>query len=273
MSNYNELTTVNDLRSQYMGVVGTTDDVLLLTFIRTASDWIHKVARRHFVPRIETRYFDNLRDTDGENLILDADLLSITTVTNGDAVAVASNERTTIPKNVTPYYAIRLLASSSKTWAYNSTTNDPEDAVSVLGVWGYHEDYANAWETLTTSNASMTNAATSITLLANAGNAGEIWKIESELVYVSSIANTTATVVRAVNGSAAVAHNTSTTIARWIPDIGIQHVAKLGAYGLLKLRDNPEGVNIVVDGVQFATLKDVHGFIKEQVKALNLVRQ
>lgn len=270
---YNELTTVNDLRTNYMGVSGTTDDALLLTFIKTATDWIDKATRRSFIPSIETRYYNALTDIDGNNLVLDADLLDGLTVTNGDATTIGTSSRTYQPRNRTPYDYIRILPSSSLVWSFNTTTNDADDAITVNGVWGYHEDYGNAWETLTTTAANATNTATSITLTAALGNGGEIWKIGTELLYLTSRSTTTATVVRGVNGSTAAASVSGATIYRWVPDVGIAHVCKLGAYGLLKLRDNPEGTNIVVDGVQFATLKDVDKYIKQQVESLNLVRQ
>jgi len=61
-------------------------------------------------------------------------LCAITTVTNGDGVVVAAGERTTIPRNSTPYYGIRLLSDSGVTWTYD---DEWMDAISVTGRWAW----------------------------------------------------------------------------------------------------------------------------------------
>lgn len=81
-----------------------------------------------------TRKYDAIDDVDGYVLYLDKDICEITTVTNGDAAAVASSDYVTEPRNDKPYYAIRILNSANKTWTY---TNDPENAISIAGVWTY----------------------------------------------------------------------------------------------------------------------------------------
>ena len=40
------------------------------------------------------------------------------------------------PRNETPYYAIRLLDSTSLDWEYNT---DPENPITVNGKWAYSE--------------------------------------------------------------------------------------------------------------------------------------
>ena len=40
-----------------------------------------------------------------------------------------------LPTNETPKYAVKLKASSSVSWTYNT---DPEEAITVLGNWGYN---------------------------------------------------------------------------------------------------------------------------------------
>lgn len=83
-----------------------------------------------------TRYFDAARDVKGRLLLLDRDLCDITSITNGDSSTVSSDDYVTEPRNDTPYYAIRLLASSTERWTY---TDDVENAIAVVGKWGYSE--------------------------------------------------------------------------------------------------------------------------------------
>lgn len=81
-----------------------------------------------------SRYFDAIYDVDGPVLFFDEDICALTTVTNGDAVVVTATEYVTEPRNDAPYYAIRLLNSSNKSWTY---TNDNENAITVAGTWAY----------------------------------------------------------------------------------------------------------------------------------------
>jgi hypothetical protein len=122
---------------QYLSIATatTTDDDLLTALISRAQTLIETATGRVFeCSANSTRYFDAVRDVEDGVLYLDKDLCSINTVTNGDAVAVASNERVTEPRNDTPYHAIRLLPSAGKSWTY---TTDPQNAISISGKWAY----------------------------------------------------------------------------------------------------------------------------------------
>ena len=128
--------TVASLK-RYLGISSTvtTDDVLLTELIQSAQAIIDRYTGRTFEAATDTtRYFDAVHDVDGYELIFDADICAITTVTNGDAVVVSSSEYTTKPRNETPYYAIRMLDSAQKSWTY---TTDSEGAISVAGKWAY----------------------------------------------------------------------------------------------------------------------------------------
>jgi hypothetical protein len=281
MSNYFEYCTLEDLRGQKMPaetslVAGTGEGTFALGLIREVSGIINGIARREFVPTVATRYFNATEQVSGADLLLDKDLLSVTTVTNGDAVVVAANERTTRGKNETPYWAIRLLTSSSKMWTYST---DPEDAITVAGIWGYHDDYTNAWETLTTLAANSNTSATSLTLTAATGNPGELWMIGSEFFYLSARTTTTATVVPAVNGSTAAAHTAGNTIYRWrlascrgggqfIPALCRNAVAIKFA-----IRENPQIESITVDNHVVSVPKDISAYIRDELIRLGLVRQ
>ena len=124
---------------QYLEISGASDDVLIDGMINAAQAAIDMYCRRTFEADTDsTRYFDYSDEyVDGLTLWLDADLCSITTVTNGDSVVVASGERTTIPRNGTPYYGIRLLSDSGITWTYS---DEWMDAIIVVGRWAYSTD-------------------------------------------------------------------------------------------------------------------------------------
>ena len=270
MAYYNELANVLDVRSTYLAIVGTGDDTLMRDVIRGVSAEIEQIAHRNFVPKIETRYFDYLRDVDGASFWLDADLLAVTTLTNGDGNTIASNKYVFEPRNRTPYFGLRLLTSGGVWWAYNQ---DTENAVSINGVWGYHTDYTNAWQSVDTLGANTTDTATSLTTTGSALlKAGNLVKIDSEYLYVSAVSTTTATVTRGVNGSTAAAHSNTASISVWMPDASLVQLAKETAAARYRLRENPLAETIVIDGNSFATPKDVTKYITTRLQDLGMVR-
>lgn len=126
--------SLSDLKA-YVNVTDTTDDALLTGFLATAEKVIDAFTRRRFEATADsTRYFHALDDVQGRTLHLDKDLCAITSITNGDGVAVTAGQYTTLPKAETPYYALKLLASSGVAWTYD---DDPEDAITVVGKWAF----------------------------------------------------------------------------------------------------------------------------------------
>lgn len=276
MAIYKEYALVSDVRERYLKAENAPDDTLILDFIREASKFADAASGRFFYPLIQTRKLDavaDLRD-DGSILALDWDCLSLTTITNGDASTISANNYVTEPRNDTPYWAVKLLASSNLAWTY---TSDPENAISIAAIWGYHADYANAWvDTGATLAAAISNTTgTTFTCTTAKLKSGMLVKIDSEFLYVSSVApstNDTITVVRGVNGSTAATHLISAPVSVWTVDPALQGVIWRAAAALYRLRDNPIADTVVIDGQSFATPKDVQQFIKQQIIGLGLVK-
>lgn len=128
---YTDTTTLK----RYLGIPSatTTDDTLLAELIARSQAVIDSYTLRTFEASADTeRTFDAVRDVAGATLYLDHDLCAVTSVTNGDGTIVTGY--TTEPRNGTPYFALRLLASSGVAWTY---TTDPEDAITIDGKWAY----------------------------------------------------------------------------------------------------------------------------------------
>jgi hypothetical protein len=122
----------------HLGVDSPGDDQLLTAYIAGAQAWIDEYCHRTFeAPEDTTRYIDaagnHLR---GRVLYIDhiGELCSITEVTNGDGIVVASEDYVTTPRFDTPIYALRLKMNSGLIWQW---TNDWEDAISITGRWAY----------------------------------------------------------------------------------------------------------------------------------------
>lgn len=272
---YHELTTVYAVRAAYLAVTAASDDALLLTLIRSVCDDIARTAWRSFAPRMETRYYDALRDTERMTLLLDDDLLAVTTLTNGDGNTVASNDYVFEPRNAYPRYALTLKTSSGIYWTYDT---DPENAISLAGVWGYHTRYADAWQATgaTLAAAISSTSATTFTCTTGLIRAGMLLQIDSEYLYVTSVApgaSDTVTVTRGANGSTAATHLISTALSVWTPEAAVSQLACECAAARYRLRDNPLAESVTaLDGTVLLTPKDITAHIERRVLMLGLRR-
>lgn len=127
-------TTVAKVKD-YLSISNTTDDVLLGALCNAAQKIVDAYTGRTFEAATDsTKYADAVADVDGLTLYLPCEFAAITSVTNGDGVAVASASYITEPRNATPYYALKLKASKALTWTY---TTDPENAITIVGKAAY----------------------------------------------------------------------------------------------------------------------------------------
>jgi hypothetical protein len=113
-----------------------TDDGVIEDMIEAASRYIDDLTGRQFYASTETRLFSIPRGDNYRELWFDKDLLTISTLTNGDAVVIASTQYNLLPRNETPKFALRLKESSSVAWEDDSSGNT-EFVISVAGTWGY----------------------------------------------------------------------------------------------------------------------------------------
>lgn len=112
------------------GAALTTDDALIATLITRATRLVDVYTGRSFSPVTATRYYTPGADTCGPTLFLDADLISVTTLTN--VSVIPSIGYTLAPLNASA--KSRIILKSSYSWTY---TDDPEGAIAVAGSWGY----------------------------------------------------------------------------------------------------------------------------------------
>lgn len=127
----NQYTTINEAR-QYLGIsaASVADDALLNRLIHAATSAIDNYCRRHFEARAGTRYYD-ASAVDGQVLHLDADLLSVLLLRNGDEdrTPFDSYQFRLLPLNDAPAQAI--LLDSDYSWDTSG------DYIAVQGNWGY----------------------------------------------------------------------------------------------------------------------------------------
>lgn len=114
----------------YLAISGSGDDALGGSLVSRACAMIDQFCRRRFAAVTATRLFDV---PSGPTLWLDEDLLSVTTLLNGDGSTLTSGQYVLLPTNMTPRYGIRLRSGSA--WVGGATGD--EQAISVAGTWGY----------------------------------------------------------------------------------------------------------------------------------------
>lgn len=197
-----------------------TDDGVIEDILEAASRYIDKQAVRTFYPRVETRYY-NVPCPSDRLLMLDDDLLAVTTLTNGDTTVLTTTDYYLAPLNAYPKFGVVLKESSDYVWETDSNSNS-EGVISLLGFWGFHDEYSQqGWSAGGTLNEAGGLNATDLTFTMTAGHSilvGQIIKCENELMIVTTVATNDITVVkRGGNGSTAATHANGTAVTIWNP--------------------------------------------------------
>ena len=116
----------------YLGIGDTdADDSLIADLISNAQGIIEAYTDRKFEAETATYYFTN-QSIEGRWLYLwGYDLLTVTTLTNGDDTELSSATYRLEPRNTSPKWAIRL--NENYDWEFD----DSDSEVSIAGTWGY----------------------------------------------------------------------------------------------------------------------------------------
>jgi hypothetical protein len=109
------------------------DDVYIERLLERCSREFDGDTQHHFYSYTETRRYDLPR---GLCLELDAPLLSVTSLTNGDGTLIASTEYDLTPYNGPHHTGLELHADSTTQWQ-PSTGARTRGVVYVAGAWGY----------------------------------------------------------------------------------------------------------------------------------------
>ncbi len=109
------------------------DDEFVEDLLERASRASDAYCQTWFYADTQTRTYDMPK---GRCLELDAPLLTVTTLTNGDGTIIAATEYNLWPYNGPNHSQIRIKQSSSTIWQ-PATAGDTEDVISVAGTWGY----------------------------------------------------------------------------------------------------------------------------------------
>ena len=123
----------------YLNIQTTRDDLVLAEFVQRAIVIFENLARRTFLPKVDTKYFDgNSTEVVSWNtlFIRSEDLLTVTELMiNGEVVP---SDEFILSGDGPPYYKIQLLPESDFSF-YNYTLN-PFRSIKITGTWGYGDE-------------------------------------------------------------------------------------------------------------------------------------
>lgn len=247
----------------------TSDDGIIADLINAASRFLDGATNRQYYPSIEARLYDIPSDRD---LFLDGDLLEVIALTNGDTTSITSVDyllKTQRP----PHWCISLRDTSNSVWT-TSAEGSAEQVLSVNGVWGYHDQYAQrAWLQVGTLSTAITDT-TTLAFSATAGHtieAGHILKIDSEYFNVVTAATNTITPIkRGDNGSTAATHLINAPVYAWQPMEGARQATleiANSSYQKRFGRNTGESATVTAAGVVL-TPQDITGTAKAFIKQM-----
>ena len=239
------LCALHPLRQRFgLAASDTADDARLLAALQMATAQVERAAERRFVPR---RAAIRHSITGGVELLLDDDLLALTALTNGDGTAIPLATALLLPAD-SPAGMIRLTGGSAFHW-----TETPLNAVTVSGVWGWHDRWGAAWHRSadTVRDNPLAANATTITVADADGvdslgemprfQVGQLLQIEDEYLWVLAVdtAANTLSVQRGANGTTAAAHALDTAVSIYQPPADVAALVLRRAAWLYREADNP----------------------------------
>jgi hypothetical protein len=216
------IATIDALRSR-LNLDAGVDDARLRTVLEVATVIIERLTGRRFVPRLAT-LTHSIDPHHVTELILDDDLMSLSILTNGDDSNIDIADVLLLPDDDSVAGVLRLLNGNAFLW-----NESPLNAVSISGVWGWHDRPSAMWRDSgdTVQDAPLTAGATTLTINDSSAadssgetprfQSGHLLKIEDEYLRVIGVAASMLTVIRGVNGSIPTSHAQSTSIDTFQP--------------------------------------------------------
>lgn len=194
-----------------------TDDAMIDQLLEASSRYVDGKTSRFFYPRIETCNYS--LPVYGRGINFNADLLEVISFLNGDDVSIASTNYNLIPKNESPKFGLEVKQTSSLIFQSDSN-GETEYVLDLTAYFGYHNRYADAWKSVGTLGAAITDI-TTLAFTMTAGHTvvvGKILKIENEIYIVDTVSTNTITPLkRGDNGSTAATHLNGTAVYSWQP--------------------------------------------------------
>ncbi len=270
----NSYVSMGDFKAYFAenGITNLTDDNVIASILNSVSRYFDNATNgRKYIPYIATRNFSRPNSGNGwlnaRTLYVDTDLLSVTTLTNGNGTVITTSQYYLSPYNFYPKFAIVLKETAGVVWQYD-TSGNKEYVEVVLGVWGMHEDYDHAYTVITTLAGNITAAATSLSVQAGLGASfsnGCVIQIGAEWLAVDDVSTDALTVRRGLNGSTAAIHTSGDNVSLYSPPMDIVGAIKLIGLNVYKRFGSSTGSVTITGAGVVVTPKDVSGIAADTI--------
>lgn len=219
----NNLARLNKVKADEAGVDGTTSlDAILVRSVDEVSREFENETHREFAATLGTRYLARHPRACADELRLDVDLASISSLTvddDGDGtyeLTLVENtdyfvEREDDLDSNTPIVCLTLNRNGTQL----SSWPTDDRSVKITGLWGYSYELESSTLTVSDAGPGLDTSETGITLSATAATLifpGDTIVIDSEQMEVTAVVTTLLTVVRAINGTTAAIHSDGATV-------------------------------------------------------------
>ena len=236
------IATLRDLRRHLnLAPTDVSSDADLLRGLQQASHLIESLTQRRYCPTVGSRRA-SVHPTNPEELILPDDLLTLTALCNGDGSPIHLEDVRRVPSHPDVPASVLHLVNGARL-IYSQS---PVHAISITGVWGWHDRWPRAWRDsgdAVQDDPLPANAATLSVADADGTDrdgisprfqVGHLLRIESEYLRVTAIdrERNQLTALRGVQGTPAAAHPTGKQIETYDPaptvrDLCVRYAALL----------------------------------------------
>lgn len=225
------IATLEDLRRHLnLSETDRAEDSDLLQRLQAASQLIESLTQRRYCPRLQTRDI-SLDRANPRELILPDDLLELRALSVG-GVGLNRADIRPLPDDRDAPASVLQLAEG----ALVQFDDSADTSISIEGVWGWHDRWTEAWRASgdAVRDEALDAAGTLITVNDAAGSdqngwgprfqVGQLLRIDAEYLRVTAIdsANNRLTVLRGVQGTAAVSHRRGAAIEIYRPALAIR---------------------------------------------------
>ena len=210
------IATLRDLRQHLnLAETDTASDNNLLRRLQQASHLMESLTQRRYCPTVGSRRA-SIQPTNPEELILPDDLLTLTSLYNGDGSSIRLEDVRRVPSHPDVPASVLQLINGAR-FVYSES---PIDAINISGIWGWHENWSQAWQDSldTIQDDPLSASAANLNVVDADGpdrdgisprfQVGHLLRIESEYMRVTAIdrARNQLTILRGVQGTRPAAH-------------------------------------------------------------------
>jgi len=240
----------------------TLDDAQILAYVENASQRIDGILqptaklkkRPFFAPYMESRSVviqsHNVNTGQG-TLDLHMFLLSLTSILAG--AENVTSKVIAYPAGFAPFTKLQITTTDYSWYSLEQSPTvirQKPNPLTITGIWGWNDDWANAWATGSSLSGNITATQASVNVVTSSPYAvGNLIMVDSEYMEITAIVGNALTVIRGVNGSTKATHSTGAVAYIYQIPEDIQRITARHANALYARRGSFEAQQLTQVGV------------------------